>query len=98
MAFLQIMEITTPDYAPVQAIVDEWAKATEGRRTARRTVVARDRSKSDSYFIIVAFDSYEAAMKNSELPETQALAQKMGALVSGSIVFHDADVIDDQTW
>ena len=98
MAFIQIMEIQTADYSAIAAIVDEWGKATEGRRTTRRTIVARDRNKADSYVIIVAFDSYESAMKNSELPETQELARKIGAAANGPIVFHDAEIIDDHAW
>ena len=34
-------------------------------------------------------------MKNSELPETAALAEKTAALVDGPIVFHNLDVVDE---
>ncbi len=37
-------------------------------------------------------------MRNSELPETQALAEKMGALVDGPPTFVDLDVVEDRTF
>ena len=39
---------------------------------------AADRSQPGRYFAIVFFDSYESAMENSSLPETQAAAEKYG--------------------
>ena len=69
--FIQIMEFTTSDIEAVLAVTEEWKKATEGRRKVRHEIVTRERSNPDRYRIIVYFDSYESAMENSELPETQ---------------------------
>jgi hypothetical protein len=44
----------------------------------------------------VFFDSYESAMENSKLPETQAISEKMAA-ISESPVFHDLDVVEDRS-
>lgn len=96
MSFIQIFECQTSEADKIQALSDEWAASTEGIRTARRVILAQDRNDPSRYFSIVFFDSYESAMENSNLPETQALAEKLGALV-GSPVFHDLDVVTDQT-
>jgi len=40
----------------------------------------------------VEFPSYEAAMANSELPETAALSQKIAELCDGPITFRNLDV------
>jgi hypothetical protein len=94
MAFVQIMEVTTPDISALQQINTEWEKATEGKRTARRQIVTRDRKNPDRYLIMVFFDSYESAMQNSNLPETQAFAQRFQQAMGGA-TFHDLDVIAD---
>jgi hypothetical protein len=57
-------------------------------------VVTRDRNEPNHYVIVVEFDSYEAAMENSNRADTQELASKMQALVT-SITFQDLDVIED---
>jgi hypothetical protein len=48
------------------------------------------------HFAIVFFDSYEAAMENSALPETQAAAEKNMALSDGPPVFYNLDVLEDR--
>ena|ERR1700693_3498714 len=92
--FIQIMEFTTSDIDAVLKITDEWLKATEGRRTARHHIVTRDRNNAGRYKVIVFFDSYDSAMENSKLPETEQFAQKQGALLT-NMSFHDLDVMVD---
>jgi hypothetical protein len=94
MAFIQIMEVTTPDISGLQQISSEWQTATEGKRSARRQIVTRDRKNPDRYLVLVFFDSYESAMQNSNLPETQAFAQRFQQ-AAGEATFHDLDVISD---
>ena len=45
------------------------------------------------YLQIVEFPSFEAAMSNSGLPETAALAEKLRALCDGPIAFRNLDVL-----
>ncbi len=45
---------------------------------------------------MVFFDSYEAAMENSELPETQEYAKKEQDLVDGDITYVNLDVVEDR--
>ena len=96
MAFIQIIELHTSDIATVTKMGEEWEHATEGRRSAQRSVVVQDRNDPTRHLNIVFFDSYEDAMKNSNLPETQAFAEQLAAAVDGPIVFHDLDVIEDR--
>jgi hypothetical protein len=95
MGFIQIVEFTTDDYDKVREIDDKWVAATEGKRTARRQIVGRDRNNPDRYLAIVFFDSFESAMQNSALPETQQFAGQYSG-VTKSVAFHDLDVISDQ--
>jgi hypothetical protein len=97
MSFIQIMEFTTADQDAMSSFADEWQQATEGRRTTQRVIVGRHRDDPDRYVNVVFFDSYESAMENNALPETQALAERMGQAVKGDVVFHDLDVIEDRT-
>jgi hypothetical protein len=97
MAFVQIIDFRTSRFEEGQQQVEVWLKATEGKRTARRSVLCRDRSDPNRYFNVVFFDSYESAMANSNLPETQQLAEKLAALSDGRATFHDVDVVEDRT-
>jgi hypothetical protein len=95
MAFVQIIECHTSKVDEMQALETDWRAATEGKRTVRRSILARDRNDADRYFILAFFDSYDSAMKNSALPETAAFAEKYATFVDAPMVFHDLDVIDD---
>jgi hypothetical protein len=97
MAFVQVIEFKTDDIAPVKATDESWQRATEGKRTARRQMLARDHNDPDRYFALVFFDSYESAMANSKLPETQEAANKYMALTEGEPTFYDLDIIDDRS-
>jgi len=96
MAFVQIMDLHTSKFDEVQKLDDEWRAGTEGKRTLQRSVVARDRNDPEHYVVLAFFASPESAMKNSDLPETSAFAEKVGALASGPIQFTDFDVVLDE--
>ena len=68
MAFIQIIGTRTSKPSEMQAVDDEWAQVTEGKREAQRRVLCQDRDNDGRYFNIVFFDSYEEAMENSALP------------------------------
>jgi hypothetical protein len=95
MAFVQIIEFRTKDIDAARRIDEEWRRATENKRTARRELLARDHSDPDRCFGIVFFDSYESAMENSSLPETQAAAEQYRKIAEGPPVFYDLDVFED---
>lgn len=95
MGFVQILEYRTSRADEIRAIQQEYEQATKGRNTVRRSVVTQDRNDPSRYVIIVFFDSYEAAMQNSNLPETGQMAGKVAGLLDAPPVFHDLDVIED---
>jgi hypothetical protein len=96
VGFVQIFEVRTSHPDQLQQVGDEWEQATEGKRTARRRILCRDRNDPDRYLNIVFFDSYESAMENSALPETDALSKKLMSLVDGPPTFYNLDVVDDR--
>ena len=93
MPFIQIIDVETANYDEIQAAVDEFRKATEGKRSTTRARTGKDRDRPNHYVTIVEFESYEEAMRNSELPETNALAEKMQKLASGPPTFLNLDVV-----
>ena len=96
MAFVQIIEYRTSKIDEMRAVADEWEKATEGTRKAGRRVLCQDRDNPGRYFTVVFFDSYEDAMANSNLPETDKFYQKMMGFADGAPTFYNLDVVDDR--
>ena len=96
MAFIQIIECRTDRYDDLRSIEAEWRAATEGKRTLLRSVITRDRNDPSRYLILAFFESYESAMVNSDLPETAEFGRKQQELITGPMVFHDLDVLDEQ--
>jgi hypothetical protein len=96
MAFVQIIEFRTSDIDKARQVNDEWWRATEGKRTVRRELLARDRSDPSLCFAVVFFDSFESAMENSDLPETQAAAQQYAKLSDGPPAFYDLEIVEDR--
>ena len=97
MKFVQIIEYTTSRPDEAQAAVEEFLAATEGKRSVAHGMTAQDRDRPNVYLNIVEFPSYEAAMKNSEMPETQQLAERMQKLCDGPPTFRNLDVTYEQT-
>jgi hypothetical protein len=97
MAFVQIIEFSTSDIDGMRAVDQEWEQATEGKRTARRMMVAADRDHPGRYCTLVFFDSYESAMQNSGLPETKAAAERYMDLADGPPVFHNLDILEERS-
>jgi hypothetical protein len=93
MRFMQIIEMRTSQRDEVQAALDEWRTTTAGRRTAQRAVTGRERDGEDVYITVVEFPSYEAAMANSELPETRDLAERLAKLCDEPPTFRNLDII-----
>ncbi|MEX5296940.1 hypothetical protein QYM41_16820 [Kocuria sp. CPCC 205268] len=96
MAFVQLIEYTTSRPEQVAQIYTEWEQASRGNRTARRVITTADRNDPHRYCEIVFFDSYESAMENSQLPETQEYARRLTELMDGEPTFRDLDVTEDR--
>jgi quinol monooxygenase YgiN len=97
MEFIQIVEVRTKRFDELAALEEEWARSTEGKRTLRRAIVTRDRNDPDRHLILAFFDSYDEAMANSNLPETNEFGQKQAALLDTAPVFHDLDVLSERS-
>lgn len=92
--FVQIMEITTSRIDEVRAFSTRMSEERGDALLARQASITADRDNPGRYFIIVEFDSYEEAMRNSNDPETARYAEEMGALIDGPPTFHNLDVVD----
>ena len=93
MAFVQIIEVTTTRMSEIEAVMDNWLAATEGRRRAQRSLLTKDRDRPDTYMQVVEFPSYEEAMANSNLPETSAFAEHLTKLCDTPPSFRNLDVV-----
>ncbi len=91
--FVQVMEFDTTKIEEIDALSRELEAELGDEFLARRATVGADRDRPGHYYIMVEFDSYEEAMKNSENPLTGQYSQKMAELVDGPTTFHDLDVV-----
>src|SRR5256885_14662242 len=93
--FVQLIAFDTDRIDEGQKLIDEYRTAMKGKATARRGILAKDRDKKNHYVNAVFFDDYESAMKNSQLPETQELSEKLMKLAAGEPTFYNLEVVDD---
>lgn len=97
MTFVQLIDCKTSRFDAMDQLMDTWVEQTKGKRTATHSIVAKDRSDASHFIEIVEFPSYEDAMRNSNLPETDKIFQEMVALCDEMPTFTDLDVVrDDQ--
>ena len=96
MAFVQLIDMKTSKFDDISDLNQQWRKATEGKRTLRRSLVGRDRNDPNHFVVIAIFDDYESAMTNSNLPETGEFGEKQTALLDGPPQFIDLDIIQDE--
>ena len=96
MPFIQTIEYRSSRIEELDAALDGWLEATRGKRAATRGVQTKDRDAADTYVQIVEFPSYEAAMANSDLPETSEFAATLASLCDGPPTFRNLDVLRDE--
>jgi hypothetical protein len=90
--FVQIIEYRTSSPDDVMRLSEEWAEATRDRTTAVGGLTCIDR-QDGHYYTLVEFPSFEAAMENSNMPETKAFAERIEELCDEPPKFHDLDVV-----
>ena len=95
MTFVQLIECRTSRLDDMNRLMDTWVEKTRGRRTATHAVVGKDRSDGSHIVELVEFPSYEDAMRNSNLPETDEIFRNMVALCDEMPSFTDLDVVRD---
>lgn len=94
MGFVQLIEFTTDNVDGVLAVGKEWEAATTGKRLAVRRTLAEDHDRPGTYVMMVEFPSYEDAMANSDLPETQKFAGLMMEAAGSEAQFRNLDVVE----
>jgi quinol monooxygenase YgiN len=94
--FVQLIEFKTGDIDAFNRTLDEWLAKTSGVRTSSRGMQGRDRDNERTYINIVEFPSYEAAMENSNRPETAEFAAQLAKLCDGPPTFRNLDVIREE--
>ena len=92
MHFIQIIEFSTTRIDELTRLDDEWLSVTGARLVREMHCVDRDRP--GRLVALVEFDSYEAAMRNSDRPEVRALAQRFEALCDDPPSYTNLDVLD----
>ncbi|MFB7865223.1 MULTISPECIES: ester cyclase [unclassified Streptomyces] len=96
MTFVQIIDCKTSDVDGLNRLMDRWVEQTRGKRTATHSMVGKDRSDASHVVEIVEFPSYDVAMRNSQLPETDRIFREMVALCDEMPTFTDLDVVRDE--
>ncbi|MER6676503.1 ester cyclase [Streptomyces sp. NPDC000983] len=96
MTFVQLIDCRTSRFDEMNRLMDTWVEQTKGKRTATHSVIGKDRSDASHFIEIVEFPSYEEAMRNSKLPETDKVFQDMVALCDEMPTFTDLDVVRDE--
>ncbi|WP_416984978.1 ester cyclase [Streptomyces sp. T028] len=96
MTFVQLIDCKTSRFDEMNRLMDSWVEQTKGKRTATHNVIGKDRSDASHFIEIVEFPSYEDAMRNSNLPETDRVFQQMVALCDEMPTFTDLDVVRDE--
>jgi hypothetical protein len=90
--FVQIMEFETSKIDELETLMKTFQEERGDALLATKATITEDRARPGHYLVIVEFDSYEEAMKNSNDPVTSEYAEKMTALLTGPQIFHDLNV------
>ncbi|MCX4982893.1 ester cyclase [Streptomyces sp. NBC_00572] len=96
MTFTQIIDFRTSRIDDMSRLMDRWIEQTKGKRTATHSILGKDRADSSHLVEIVEFPSYDVAMRNSQLPETDRIFREMVALCDEMPTFTDLDVVRDE--
>ncbi|MGW7451375.1 ester cyclase [Streptomyces sp. NPDC054787] len=96
MTFVQIIDYKTSRQDDLNQLLDRYVSQSQGKRTVTHSIVGRDREAENHFVDVVEFPSYEDAMKNSQLPETDTMFQEMVALCEGMPTFTNLDVVRDE--
>ena len=91
MGFLQIITFATDRFEEFHDREQRWVRDSTGKRTSVGGQLYADRNRPGHYVALDWFDSYESAMANSQLPETDAFAHDAMALATGEVVFHNLE-------
>jgi uncharacterized protein (DUF1330 family) len=92
MKFVQIVDFETERIEEMRKLAEEMDERFGGRSGGpTHRLVLKDRNQPNRYLVVIEFNSYEDAMRNSNNPETTKFAEKMAALCTRPPSFIDAD-------
>jgi hypothetical protein len=96
--FMQIIEMQTSRIDEVEALIRELRDRLDdgGSSAPRRGTMTADRDREGFYLSVVEFDSYEAAMENSNRPEVGEYAARLAKLCDAPPRFYNLDI--RETW
>ncbi len=82
MEFVQILEFKTSKFDEIDKALQEYRAKREaaGAPMPVQVLQCKDRDQPNTYVAVVRFPSYEAAMENSNHPDTAAMAERLAAL------------------
>jgi len=97
--FVQV-NITHSDHSvdEFMALEDEFVKLTEGQRTIQRAIACVGADDPSLRVLIAVFEDADAAARNSALPGTDQIAQKVMAMSKGEPQFINLNVVSDRTF
>jgi hypothetical protein len=95
--FIQIIEMQSSRFDEIEQLLKEIRSRLDGRPSSPlRATTTADRDRPGYYVNIVEFDSYEAAMENSNRPEVGELSARLAKLCDAPPKFYNLDVRN--TW
>jgi hypothetical protein len=90
--FVQLVEMSTSRFEEVRKFNEEW-RENNPDALLDWSIVGHDRDNPEKYVVMVHFENYEVAMKNSADPRTAEYAAKMEELADGPVTFRNLDVV-----
>ncbi|WP_079054206.1 hypothetical protein [Streptomyces graminilatus] len=91
--FVQIIDIETDRMEEMRALVQEADQRLAGRAGGpAHRLVLEDRNQPGRFLVLIEFDSYDEAMRNSADPETSRMAEQLASLCTRPPAFTDCDV------
>ncbi len=93
MTFIQTISFDARDEDRLLKLMDGWEQDAQNAPGFRRAWILKDRDRPNAYLISAEFSSHEEAMKNSNRPETDAMAKKLFALIDGQAEYRNYDLI-----
>jgi hypothetical protein len=91
-AFVQLVELSTSRFDEVRKYNEEWREQNPDMMLDW-SILAADRDAPGRYVVIVHFESYEVAMKNSADPRTAEFAATMESLCDEPVTYRNLDVM-----
>ncbi|WP_329278421.1 hypothetical protein [Streptomyces sp. NBC_01451] len=91
--FVQIIDIETDRMEEMRALVEETDKRLAGRAGGpTHRLVLQDRNQPNRFLVMIEFESYDEAMRNSDDPETSRMAEQLASMCTRPPSFTDCDV------